>query len=410
MRKIITSSILLLLLLPIAIKAQEKGIHFEHGLTWKEIKAKAKAENKFIFMDCFTTWCGPCKLMVQLVFPQDTTGTFFNEHFINVKMQMDKAAADNPDVKLLYADAEKIAKEYGVHIYPTFLYFSPDGKLVHRIIGAIFDPTAFVGKSAEALNPATQYYTLLEQFNAGHLTNPEDIYQLALMAKHNDDGVHEPQLAAAYLAAQKDTFTAKNLQFIYTLTEHSKDNTFPFLLTHGKGIDKILGKGKTARLIQDIALAEDNLPAGQPVDWKKKAASLAKKYPGYDKEIFARLHVTYFLATKNWQQLNTAMRAYIGAYPDDIEPYEMNAIANRVFDDCPDKTCLATALDWSKMALDKGDLSSVFTYSDLLYKTGRQQDAIQILEKLLQQKQIGQEIVEEKLESMKKGEKTWSNP
>lgn len=32
-------------------------IKFEHG-TWEEIKAKAKAENKLIFMDAYTSWCG----------------------------------------------------------------------------------------------------------------------------------------------------------------------------------------------------------------------------------------------------------------------------------------------------------------------------------------------------------------
>jgi hypothetical protein len=32
-----------------------KGIHFEHNLSWAAIQAKAKAGNKYIFMDCFTT-------------------------------------------------------------------------------------------------------------------------------------------------------------------------------------------------------------------------------------------------------------------------------------------------------------------------------------------------------------------
>src|ERR1700712_5787845 len=39
------------------------GMKFEHALNWTEIQAKAKAENKFIIMDCYTTWCGPCTYM-----------------------------------------------------------------------------------------------------------------------------------------------------------------------------------------------------------------------------------------------------------------------------------------------------------------------------------------------------------
>ncbi len=30
---------------------------------WKEVLAKAKAENKYIVVDCYTDWCGWCKVM-----------------------------------------------------------------------------------------------------------------------------------------------------------------------------------------------------------------------------------------------------------------------------------------------------------------------------------------------------------
>ena len=36
--------IILCILLPVAVTAQEKGIHFEKALSWAEVKAKAKAE------------------------------------------------------------------------------------------------------------------------------------------------------------------------------------------------------------------------------------------------------------------------------------------------------------------------------------------------------------------------------
>jgi hypothetical protein len=38
-----------LLLLPMLSSAQ-KGMQFEHGKTWNEVLAKAKTENKYIFM------------------------------------------------------------------------------------------------------------------------------------------------------------------------------------------------------------------------------------------------------------------------------------------------------------------------------------------------------------------------
>jgi thiol-disulfide isomerase/thioredoxin len=67
----------LFMLLPFLAQAQtDTGVHFEHNLSWTAIQAKAKAENKYIFMDCFTTWCGPCKYMSTTIFPQKESGDY----------------------------------------------------------------------------------------------------------------------------------------------------------------------------------------------------------------------------------------------------------------------------------------------------------------------------------------------
>ncbi len=67
----------------------EEGIAFEEGLSWQQVKEKALAANKHIFLDIFATWCGPCKQMDKQVYPNDTVGRFMNARFISVKVQMD---------------------------------------------------------------------------------------------------------------------------------------------------------------------------------------------------------------------------------------------------------------------------------------------------------------------------------
>jgi thiol:disulfide interchange protein len=100
-----------------------EGIQFFQG-TWEEAKAKAKAENKIIFVDAYAVWCGPCKWMDVHVFSDERVGAFFNEHFISYKFDMEKG--EGPD----------FARTYAVRGYPTLLFVAGDGKEVHRTMGS----------------------------------------------------------------------------------------------------------------------------------------------------------------------------------------------------------------------------------------------------------------------------------
>jgi len=42
---------------------QSEGIRFEQVGSWNELLDKAMKENKHIMVDCYTTWCGPCRMM-----------------------------------------------------------------------------------------------------------------------------------------------------------------------------------------------------------------------------------------------------------------------------------------------------------------------------------------------------------
>ncbi|MCA6005301.1 thioredoxin family protein [Bacteroides thetaiotaomicron] len=103
--------------------AQSDGIAFR-VLSFPEALKRAEVEDKLLFVDCFTTWCGPCKKLSKVVFKDSLVADYFNRHFVNLKMDMEKG------------EGVELRKKYGVHAYPTLLFINSSGEVVYRLVGA----------------------------------------------------------------------------------------------------------------------------------------------------------------------------------------------------------------------------------------------------------------------------------
>lgn len=102
----------------------KRGIQFAKG-SWSEILELAKKENKPIFVDCFTVWCGPCKMLSAEVFTNPDVADYFNANFINVKIDMEKG------------EGIQLKEKYQVSAFPTLLYLDKNGEVLNRIVGAM---------------------------------------------------------------------------------------------------------------------------------------------------------------------------------------------------------------------------------------------------------------------------------
>lgn len=114
----------MMLLMMIVTVVNAQGIAFEpESTTMEQAAAKAKAEKKLIFVDCYTQWCGPCKKMARDVFTQPEVGEYMNSRFINLKLDMESAYG------------APLAKKWQVTAYPTFIIFNSDAKEIGRFMG-----------------------------------------------------------------------------------------------------------------------------------------------------------------------------------------------------------------------------------------------------------------------------------
>lgn len=404
--------ILLFLLIPFLGIAQDKGTHFEHGLNWKQVQEKAKKENKYLFVDCFTTWCGPCKYMASTIFPQEKVGTFFNKNFVNVKVQFDKTKEDSEEIKSWYADADAINAAYKIQAYPTFLIFSPNGELVHRIVGG-GEADAFIAKAEKALNPETQYYTLLKKYEAGN-ASPETLKQLAFIAEEAYDQGNAAKLSAAYLATQTDLYTKDNLEFLGKFTQNSKSKGFQLMLKEPGKVDAVLGKGKSNKILSGVILQEEIYPhlrkASANLD---SLITLAKsKYPTVDlSKSTELLQVQFYQNTKNWPKFQSSVLAYMKKYGTEVEGSMLNSFAWTVFENCEDAECVASAMAWSKRSVEdtqSKEPAFLDTYANLLYKMGKKEEAITMQKKAIELVPAAEKAnYQTTLDKMQKGEKTW---
>lgn len=95
-------------------------------ITLDEAKVLAKKEGKMIFVNLSATWCGPCKELKATTFKIPAVARYYNQNFINVYVECD----------IKKDMAAQMKKDYGYSAFPTMLYLSTDGKLIHKFVGA----------------------------------------------------------------------------------------------------------------------------------------------------------------------------------------------------------------------------------------------------------------------------------
>ena len=145
----------------------QTGVDFQH-LTFDEALAKAKAEKKLVFVDCYTTWCGPCKMMTTKIFPMKEAGEFFNPRFVCVKFDMEQG------------EGKELKNKLGVRAYPSFFIIRPDGTVQHAVVGGD-ELEPFIERVKKGLNEKTSLLYLNQQYEKGKMNKKQLLaYKVAL--------------------------------------------------------------------------------------------------------------------------------------------------------------------------------------------------------------------------------------
>lgn len=129
--------------------------NFRH-ITYDEAINAAKAENKMVFMDFYTDWCGPCKMMMRDVFPQKEVGDFMNKNFVCIKLNAEK-------------EGKELAKLYKVNAYPTFIGIDTNKNIVFTKVGGS-TANVFISELERKIDPNKSPEKMKERYDSGERT------------------------------------------------------------------------------------------------------------------------------------------------------------------------------------------------------------------------------------------------
>lgn len=358
-------SIILLLFLARLIPAQaEENMTFFNG-SFIEALEKAKSQQKLLFIDCFTTWCGPCKKMSSQVFTNNEVYNYFNKNFICYALDMEKG------------EGIDIAKKYSVKNYPTFLWLDGTGKQIHRSVGSA-EASVFLTTASNALNPKGNLSYLKQKYESGN-REPDLMLSYAHELKTAYD-MNYQLIADEYFRSQpiNELASEKNWKTILEFTPNIDSYIYKSITKSPQRFNEHFGKDSVQEVLDELAL-QTLYYAKQQKDSTLLGKAIAQLKKSNNRNIFmeaAKGELDFYKSEKNMLKYTALAREYIEKYFIN-DPTTLNAICWTYFMQVNEKEKLANAEKWiaASVALDD-QYYNTDTYANILHKLGKKKEAI----------------------------------
>lgn len=363
------------------VESEDGGMTFVEK-PFDELLAQAKKEDKVIFIDAYTTWCGPCKMMAAKVFPLEEVGNVYNEKFINAKFDMEKG------------EGPGLAKRYSVMAYPTYLFVDGNGDIVHKGIGYI--PQEEFLALADAATGENSLGAMNKRYDGGERSS-EFMRTYAEVLT----GVYEQEkagkIAGEYLEMQDDWSAPETMELLLSNPGELGGKRMNFLLENADVAMEAAGASTFIMTIQRSIIT--NYMKKMGARKLPAAADLASVYKEHGGAIAQRLTDHYDMLhaeqTRNNEAYVPAAVKYYDTYGSD-SAMELNSVAWTVFESSEDQAQLEKALGWAKKSVEmEPGYANMDTLAWLYNKTGNKEMAKKTAMKAIEMaKEDGQDYSE----------------
>ena len=345
---------------------EDKGMDFFHG-TWAEAQAAAKEQNKYLVVDAFTTWCGPCKKMTRETFKDVTVGEFYNKNFINYKVDMEKG--EGPGLKSVFK----------ITAYPTLIYYNSDGTEVHRFKG--YRPaSAFLTEGKKALFNQDKLDEYAAQYKKGGSKDMDFVYDYINYMAIGGEIAEEP--AKLYIKKNKKQLLKedKHLELIFSAADDINSPLFDILCENKEVFYEKYGADAVNLRIRNAA-GTVFLDAQK----KKDASTIEKSIEAMKHAEFAlqplallQMHLALYSVKEEWDAYYQTAADYM-AENELKDPNFLNQIAWTVCENTDNQTFLAEAEQWArKSVLLRNQYQSNDTLAAILFKLGKTKEAVEV--------------------------------
>lgn len=369
------------LLLMTLTQVNGQGIKFFHG-SYEEALAESKSQGKLIFVDAYAEWCGPCKQMAATVFKEEAVGDFYNQNFINMKIDMEKG------------EGPALARKYGVRAYPTFFFLDENGEIVAKAIGGR-RTAQFLQLGENALkkyDKSEEYAALYEKGDRSPDLLRKYTYALLYAKKEH------LKIANEYFETQQNLTSEVNLKAIFDFTTEADSRIFDLLIEHQTAIKKIKTQTEFFDKVEAACFATVQKAATYQFEslLVEAKSKMKTNYPEDEVSFGLRADMMYAVGVIDATLYTKSAKKFLAKFAkaDASEYHKKAQTILKTFSD--HKKAMKMAEKWSEKAADLADVSDYYlTYATILFANDNSESALRIAKRARELAVIEKQSTEE---------------
>lgn len=363
------------------------GIDFQSS--WDDVLEQAKQNDQPIFVKTYASYCLPCRMMDQEIFPDSEVSSFFNENFINYKVDMQSNMG------------QVFTLAYEVQEIPDLLFFNPDGQVMMRSKGStsksellamgnevmaqlgsasvnyIVDNQSQIKEEIQTKSNKTEYDNeyAISDFPTTIVSETEEANNQSLNLNRvplMNSEIVEPkqQNTSISKSASKSNSKFIDMQIIFEAALNVESQAVFTVLKKKKKYYRHFGKEQTVEQLREAAklMMEEAAKQENPV-LLSQAIQVVKRSDLRDKKSFALLlRMNYHERLGEWLTYGKTAKKYI-AQCNNLDSGKVFEICNNIVLFSNDFKSFKMASKWMKKQMEeKLTYENQLLYAQLLFK------------------------------------------